>query len=209
MKLAVSEIVTGVRHILQDTGADRWTNAQLFHWLYEGQLAVLALAPVLFSERTIIPMTATAEQTIPVGSHMLLQLIGVCDANGKVTNALTPISEAALFLEDPAWMDGTPAMPLHSIRKTTEHQTFYLYPVPAQTGFLLVDHVPAISKPDSLQDELTLVDESVAAILTDYVLFRAFGEDADNQHNEGFSLKHKALYEEGMQKIMAGRGALK
>jgi len=206
--LSVQAIVDSVRPLLQDAAGDRWTDSTIFNWIHEAQLTILGTAPGLYASRTIAPITATPRQDLPNDTHVMLGILGVCDVNGVVTGGLTPIAEDVLFLEDPAWMSGTPAMPLHYARLRTDDQHYYLYPVPPATGFVLMDRVEIPAAPDALGDTLPLFRIEAEPLFVDYVLYRCFGEDADNQNNMTLSKNYQMDFRGKLKEYLGMLGAL-
>lgn len=208
--LAIRDIITSVRHLLSDRGADRWDDEQLFLWINEAHTQLISDAPSLCKERGVIPTTGAAVQELPEALFRLIFVYGICDSSGVVSALLTEARDTDLFNENPAWMGMSPDVPVHWAQNTADFTSYYLYPVPEDPGYLLADYISVPVRPTNAESgQLDMFDHTLLPVFVDYVLYRAFGVDSDNTENMALSKDYLLSYITKTGAVIAPEGVAK
>jgi len=165
------------------------------NWIYEGHIQILNDAPDLCKVRGVVATAAGAVQTLPANIHTLLYVYGICSAGGVVSSILTEVRDTDLFIENPTWMSGAAATPVHWAHSSANTGAYYLYPFSAGTGYILADYAeqPTLGT-DIATDTLDMFDVTLLPAFVDYVLYRAFGIDGDNIENLALSKEYLTSY---------------
>jgi hypothetical protein len=210
MAIEVQEIVTSVRLLLNDVGADRWDDDQLLNWIYEAHIQVINDAPDLCKVRGVVATVAGAAQTLPATIHTLVYVYGICNVSGVVSSILTEVTDTELFIENPAWMSAAAATPVHWAHNSANAGAYYLYPFSAGTGYILADYIeqPTLGT-DVATDTLDMFDVTLIPAFVDYVLYRAFGIDSDHTENMALSKDYLSSYVAKLAGVMDSDATLR
>jgi len=206
MALVIADIASAAGILLNDVDAVRWTPATLSTWIAECHIYLATIAPAVCVERGPQPIVNGPVQPLATTVLSMARIYGICDGNGIVSSALTECTDKELFLENPAWMSGDAAVPIHYAKAAGDMRKFYLYPFysgeasvseedPSIAGIkVLMDYVSVpvtaaeidwtvTDPPGTPLESISAFDVGFQPLFVDYILYRAFGEDADHAAN--------------------------
>ena len=161
----------------------RWTTPKVIRYANDGQRDIALYRPDAFTTNTVFTCAVGSKQALPAGATKLLSITRNGD-NGRV---VTPIKRELLDASVPLWHSTTPsALIMHTIYDERDPLVFYVYPPATNTATLQMQYanVPVdIATPSSdflagVSGNLSVGDLFVNALL-DYVLFRAYSEEAE------------------------------
>lgn len=215
MPLVVADVAREVQYLLQDTDGARWTPAQLAVWIAECHTYLASIAPAVCIERAPVAVATGGVQSLPATILQLGRILGVCDSNGVVSSSITEISDKELFLEQPAWMSSAAGTPLHFAKATGDKSKYYLYPPQNGSGYVLMDYVSVPVDPDDIDwtdgsptlTQINTLDAELLPVVVDYVMYRAFGIDADNISNMALSDKYFDMFASKLAAYASAMGA--
>ena len=212
--MLVADVAKAVGYLLNDVGAERWTPMQLSVWVAECHIYLAAIAPAVCVERGPQPIVAGPKQALDTTVQSMARILGTCDANGVVADILTECSDTELFLEVPGWMAEPAGTPLHYAKASGDLRVFYLYPPNDTAAHVLMDFVRVPYRWEDLNwtttpvvDDLAMFDNSFIPIFADYVLYRAFGADADNVANMQLSDNYFNMFMAKLAAVATAMGA--
>ena len=165
--------------VLKDPEFVRWSEAELLDWISEAQVAI-ARTPGAYSLTKVMPLVEGTRQTLPKDAWSLVTVTRNYEEDGETP--LTPIrlvTRALLDASIPTWHMG-PQRPLveNYVYDERSPGVFFVYPPNDGTGHAEVVYMGIPPKVESAEQELSLDDSFVPAILS-YVLYRAFSKDSD------------------------------
>ncbi|MFT0547863.1 DUF6682 family protein [Allopusillimonas ginsengisoli] len=175
--MKVSEIATRVRYVLQDAGADYWSNSEINDWIADARLDAYKLRPDIYEHTEVMSLVAGTRQTLPGGSRWLFEVIR--NDSSPTKRHVTLVSARDLARVRPNWRSLPGANEIeHFLYDPRDPGHFEVYP-PAGTGLkVLLSYaklpVTSIRAGDNLQPE-----GEYATAFIEYVLYRAFSKEAD------------------------------
>ena len=198
------DIIRDVQVTLQDVEGTRWPAAELVSALNDGQRAIVEADPLSTAEEVEIDLVPGVRQTIPAGAHALLEVIR--NAAGR-RGAITQVQRSMLDATDPWWAGRSGRIDVeHYMADARQGGAFEVYP-PALTGARVLAMVsmapvdvppPAGVTADAVADQPTFLAGRFANALRHYVLFRAYGKDAEYGANAELAAAHKALFDQAL-----------
>ena len=174
MPLLVSDVITPVRVLLNDTdaGGIRYLDAELFGWLNDASRTVCVDKPEATSKTVSHPLVAGTLQSIPADAHAFLEAI--CNMNGAAPGRVVRhVPRHILDRENPGWHQALAAV--EAVRYATienDPRRFYVYPPNTGSGSLRIVYSAAPTPVASLSAALPLPD-IYAPMLIDLVCYRA------------------------------------
>jgi len=182
--MQASDIIDRVRIVLNDAAGTRWPNAELFQWITDAQLLIALVRPDEVNATANKALDAGTKQTIPSDGLRLLDVKrNLKDAEGTPGRAIRIIEQSDLDLFNPDWHTATQSLEIkHYVYDNRENLAFWVYP-PAKVGArveVLYSRNPG--KVTATTDTLAVRD-IYQEVLVNYVLFRAYGKDADYANN--------------------------
>jgi hypothetical protein len=186
MATTVLTILNRFKFSVNDAGLTRWTDTEFKEWLNAGQIAIVQLNPVAFTENVSLTLVSGPKQTLGATGMLLANVVR--NGDGK---AITEIRKGALDVANPDWMSSAPKFLItHYAKDAREKRVFYVYPPSdgAGTVELLQAKYPTIVT-DTAADSISLPDEYADALL-DYVLYRAYSKDVDYSGPAGLAQTH-------------------
>lgn len=184
MATAVNDLVDSAEEVLQDSGNERYSVAELVSWLNFGQKAVVRLKPDAYPSRDAVQLSAGLWQSLPSGSVLLLDATMNMGTDGSTEG--TPIT-----IVDRKWMDGAlPTWTTETAATTVKHviydsktqpKAYMVYPQSDGTNYIEIV-TSALPADAAVDGNITLGDEYAEALL-DYILYRAYSRDADYVEN--------------------------
>lgn len=187
---------------LNDAGSVRWTVPELVRHFNDAQRAVVELRPDATAVEVTLTLVAGARQTLPSTAYRLLEIPR--NAAGAL-RAIRMVNRALLDAHDQDWysLPGVTEFQ-HYTYDPREPRAFFVYP-PAAAGATLVALVSQyptdIAVPAGLTPPLTDVAGSMsladqfANAVQEFVLSRAFGNDAEVAANADRAQAHLALFQ--------------
>ena len=167
---------------LHDTGNDRWSADDLFGWLKSGQRQAAILKPDVSVTNASSVLVAGVKQSIPTGGIQLINIpynMGVSPGTtpGAAIQFVDPKTMAQL---NPTWTTDTAAAVVQNYMfDPLDPKVFYVYPAQPSSGFgyVLIVYSVTPADPATIAAVITL-DDIYEPTLLDYVLYRAYAEDA-------------------------------
>jgi hypothetical protein len=182
MTVTVGDIVSGARKILSDDDEVRWSNSELILWLNDCYSVLPQVKP---SECTVgeeLTLVEGTKQSIPSDAE---RLVDITHNTAGDMGAINIISRKELSAVLPGWNaeSGTENIERYIFDEMMPKE-FFVYP-PALDTATVYAHVVKIPASHSrilaVSEDLSIsVKDSLAPMLIDYILFRAFSKDADN-----------------------------
>ena len=199
MRTPARDIILRAQLALQDPEGDRWTAADLVHYLNDGQLAIATLKPEEVAVTETFTPVAGARQTLPSDALSIIEVR--CNTLGRM-RALTRVDQQDLESVSRDWQS-MPAStePVHYMHAPREPRAFYLYP-PVRPGaeveLVYAQYpadvpAPAGSTAADVQGE-TFLEHRWAGPLLDYVLYRAWLRDAEYAGNATLAAGYLATF---------------
>ncbi|MAY41677.1 MULTISPECIES: DUF6682 family protein [unclassified Neptuniibacter] len=182
MATTVGDIVSGARRILSDDDEVRWSNVELIQWLNECYAVLTRVKPSECTVSEALTLVAGTKQTIPDDAERLIEIshntagsMGVIDLiSRKELDAVLPTWHSEPETEDIEHYIFDEMVPneffVSPPALNTAEVYAYLIKVPSSHSKIL-----AVSEDDPIS-----VKDSMAPMLIDYILFRAFSKDADH-----------------------------
>lgn len=171
------DILTRAQDILQDAGADYWSEAELTRWLNDARLDAYKLRPDLYEATEAVILAEGFRQVVPGGSRRLFSVVRNISAPKQ--RAITVIKAANLARIRPNWRSMPKAAEIkHYLCDELDPGRFDVYP-PAREDVRV--EVSYAKLPAVLTDTSTELEQEgeYATALIDYVLYRAFLKEAD------------------------------
>ena len=204
----VGDVMRRVKFTLQEAGTGvRWSDAELLDWLNESYMAIVVVRDDANSVASMQSLEAGARQTLPSDGLKMLRV----NRNGK-GRAMMRTTLGTLNASRRNWYgEAETDDPEQYALDDTEPTAFYIYP-PASSqaqAEIVYSKVPARHTTDSLDavesDSISVRDEYSQA-LVDYVLYRAFGKDAEGQQNMARANMHYKSFAGAMGLVGGGNG---
>lgn len=172
MKLQLEQVVERVGIVLSDLDHIRWPLPEKTRWAFDAQLEIAQFKPEAVAKIASIPLAAGARQNLPDDGVALLDVLG--NTGGS---AVRIVSRELLDASTPGWQQGKGSNSVrHVIFDLTNPTSFYVYP--PSDGRAALDLVYA-----AIPDSGFLLDQTWLAPVVNYVLYRAYGKDAEYAGN--------------------------
>lgn len=221
MSVTAGSIITQASLLLQDIPMTRWTEPELLGWLNQGQDQIVALKPDAMSVVASMKLVASkTRQRLPDGTSAYLdELAGTLRAGLKLLDvvrnmgvdgaspgrAVSIVDKTILNLTDPDWHFNTKSNVIqHFMYDEKNPLVFYVYPAAhasVQT-WVEVAYIATPTPAESAQHSIDLPD-NYAAVLLDYMLFRAFSKSSDST----IHLQKALAYYESFMRILGSYSA--
>lgn len=167
-------IISRVRTTLIDPTAIRWTDAELYAWLSDGQRTISTLSPSSCALVGPVGLVAGTRQQLPVPGTIVLA--GYRNVSGRAIR----VAERELFdAYRPNWhFDPATTVVTNWLFDPNSPEIFYVYP--PNTGAGVVEMQYAVEPADvyTATDNLAL-DSMYEVALFDFVMYRALQKDDD------------------------------
>jgi hypothetical protein len=182
MTVTVGDIVSGARKILSDDDEVRWSNSELILWLNDCYSVLPQVKP---SECTVgeeLTLIAGTKQSIPSDAE---RLVDITHNTAGELGAIEVITRKELNSALPGWHrePGTEDIERYVFDEMAPKE-FFVYPPALSTAkvYAYTIKVPeSHSRIFAVSEDLPIsAKDSLAPMLIDYILFRAFSKDADN-----------------------------
>lgn len=201
----VSELLQRAQDILNDAGFVRWTKPELLRWLNDGMRDLLPLDPTACQKTATVILADGAMQTLPAEAVQLLDVVGNVQDSGAPGRQIRLVSRPTLDAAFPKWqMESSKPYVSNVMYDVINRKIFWVYP-PAQAGVkidLVYSYIPSVvADTDNVP-----VDAMYQTPLVDYVLFRAFSKETEQQSSAARAAAHLQAFSSAVNTIVAMRG---
>lgn len=189
MTIAVSAVLASAGILLQDTSAVRWTQSELIGWLNDGIRELLTYKPNAYVKTAAVQLSAGVLQQIPLEAIDLFDITRNMGLDGQTPgNAIRLVSKELLDAQVPGWYSMLPSATVkHYTYSQLAPRQFYVYPPQPATGMGYVEMTYSAMPPAvGASDNLPVIDVYEPALI-DYLLYRAYGKDAEFADNAQMS----------------------
>ena len=198
--MLVSDVVTQVRDIIQDTHTPyRYSDDMLVRFVNQTLKRMVLLRPDLFSTLEEVPTTANSVfQVLPSDAMRMVDVFQI--QNGP---AITEVNRATLERSNPNWMSEPPGVPINFMRNVKNDTRFFLYPAP-QPGVTLVVEYAKILPTYMLSDEIDVIPDGYLPVLIDGTVFVA--ESINDEYvNDQRAQMYQQMFTQGLSTSVEAR----
>lgn len=194
--ITVNSLVDKTSRTLQDTGATRWTSAELIEYLNDGQRdATLLLPSVSVMNAAVQLLPGATKQALPDGGFMLIDIPRNMGAAGSTPGTvIRSCSREVLDSQRPSWHSDTNVRGRieNFIYDPQDPKTYYVYPKAPNPWFVQI--VCSVSPVTAVAGGVISIDDLYANALYDYMLYRAYSKDSEVAQNEALAAAHNQLF---------------
>ena len=205
----VVDLIVRAQTLLQDEDSVRWTVTELQYWLNDGYRDVLNLRPdsnTLTGEFTCVAgPRQVLTTTFPNASRLVSVIRNTATTSNKYGVRL--VNRRTLDDQRKGWYADTPTVSIEEYMfDPRQPREFLVYP-PATTAARLEVAYAQIPSPHTLTEtQLTnpatagtiRIDDSFANALLDYVMYRAYSKDAEQQGNAARAVAHFQAFQNSL-----------
>lgn len=212
MTTTVQSIIKNAQILLLDVDGVRWPATELIDALNAGQRDIATLRPDQFTLMVPMALAAGARQALPANCAKLIEV-----PRNTAGGAIRQVSRNLLDAISPTWYTQAGVTTIqHFCHDPREPGVIYVYPPAASVGAsvdlvynALPADVPAVTEATytGVTGNVSVPDVFVNALLH-FVLFRAFGKDAETG-NAALSASHYQLFKAGLSDDLTTRQAVK
>lgn len=205
----VVDLIARAKTILQDEDSVRWPLSELQWWINDGYRETLVLRP---DSNTI-----TAEFTCAAGPRQVIttvfpnatRLVSVLRNTAATSNkySVRLVDRRVLDDQRKGWYTETPTVSVEEYMfDARQPKEFLVYP-PATSASTLELSYAQVPEPHTLSEvqlnnpataETIRIDDSFANSLLDYMLYRAFTKDAEQQGNAARAVAHYQAFQNSL-----------
>lgn len=202
-------IADRVSLLLQDEDGVRWTAAELLGWLNDGQREIFIVRRDSSSRVTPVALVAGTKQALPSDGVLLLDIKRNAGAAGNTFGA--PVRRTSMDLLDavsPNWHAATAAATVKNFMYDQRTPlVYYVYPPAATPTYVELEYAANPAQLATLADVIGISDDYANA-LVDYVMFRAYSKDHEDENAMARATAHRALFDAAIgNKTSADAGA--
>ncbi len=205
----VVDLISRARTLLQDTTSVRWALSELQLWLNDSYRETLNLRPDSNTLTGTFTCAAGPRQVLTTGFANATRLVAV------VRNVATTSNKYAVHLIDRRVLDGqrrgwyteTPSVSIEQYMfDARQPKEFMVYP-PATTLAQLEVLYAQVPTPHTLTDvqlansattEVIRIDDTFANAILDYMLYRAYTKDSEQQGNAARAVAHYQAFQNSL-----------
>jgi hypothetical protein len=205
----VVDLIVRAQTLLQDEDSVRWTVTELQYWLNDGYRDVLNLRPdsnTLTGEFTCVAgPRQVLTTTFPNASRLVSVIRNTATTSNKYGVRL--VNRRTLDDQRKGWYADTPTVSIEEYMfDPRQPREFLVYP-PATTAARLEVAYAQIPSPHTLTEtqltnpataETIRIDDSFANALLDYVMYRAYSKDAEQQGNAARAVAHFQAFQNSL-----------
>lgn len=198
--MLVSDLIARARDLLLDSVAPyRSTDAELLRWVSDAQRVIVSLVPESYPEsRSVKLATGTYRQAIPADALRLLDMPRNTGSNGTTPGpVIRLIGRSVLDGVNPNWTAETGTTVEHYIYDYKTPRQVLVYPTPSSDVYVEMVFSKNPAEISSASGSVAL-DDSYAALILDYVAFRAFSKDVDSQTSTAKAAGYMSMFSEAV-----------
>lgn len=197
----VVDLISRAHTILLDTTAVRWPAVELQGWLNDGYKELVNIRPDANAQTTTFTCAAGYRQNIIGISGRVYKLLEVFanKAAGSNKRHIQQVSRPSLDTIRPGWYNQTPSINIEKYAYDPRLPTEFLVYPPATSSAQVELMYAEVPEPHALTEvqlmnpataEVIRVDDIYANPLLDYVLYRAYSKDSEQQNNASRAVAH-------------------
>jgi hypothetical protein len=195
MAIKVIDVLNNAKAILQDSGAVRYSNANLLKFFNDAQREVVLHRPDAYVSYATFACVNGTKQSLATGGIRLISVIR--NTNG---HAISQIERSMLDQNFPNWHEQAAGVNgiEHFVYDSSDPKNFHVYPK-AVAGTHSIEIVYSVTPLDivisnfsSSTDQIYL-DDVYANCLTDYVLYRSYQIDSDEGNIQRSAMHYQAF----------------
>lgn len=172
-------IIEKAQTVLQDSGAVRWTSAELLSWLNEAQRVVYTARKDASAAITTVTLVSGTRQQMPTAAELLLDAPRNLTAAGAAGRALRKVSMPLLDAQSPDWHTHRASAVIREYMYDDRMpKVFFVYP-PATTDARLEIKYSTPPAEAATTASIISVDDVYQTVLLDWMLFRALSKETE------------------------------
>lgn len=192
-------LITNATILLQDPTNVRWPIAELVGWLNDGQREIVAFKPNACVKNIGVVLVAGTKQSLPADGINLIDVV----RNVSSGTAIRIVSREILDAQVPGWHAATAAADAkHFCYSPLDPKYFYVYPPqPNSPGTVEMVYtavpidIALVSGQINPNTQVIGIDDIYASPLLNYVMFRAYGKDAEYARNAELQKVYADLFQ--------------
>lgn len=197
----VVDLISRAQTILLDTTAVRWSAVELQGWLNDGYREVVTLHPDSNAQTATFTCEAGYHQDITDSYDRAYRVLEVRSNKAATSKkrAVQLVSRKSMDTMRPGWYNETPSVNIEKYMYDTRvPKEFLVYP-PATTQAQLEIIYTTVPAPHTLTEqqlmnsataEVIRLDDIYGNPLLDYILYRAYSKDSEQQNNASRAVAH-------------------
>ncbi len=205
----VVDLIVRAQTLLQDEDSVRWTVTELQYWLNDGYRDVLNLRPDSNTLTGEFVCVAGPRQVLTTTFPNATRLVSVIRNTASTSNkyGVRLVNKSSLDDQRRGWYAETPTVSVEEYMfDPRQPREFLVYP-PATSAARLEITYAQIPSPHTLTaqqltnaatTETIRIDDSFANALLDYVLYRAYSKDAEQQGNAARAVAHFQAFQNSL-----------
>jgi hypothetical protein len=205
----VVDLIVRAQTLLQDEDSVRWTVTELQYWLNDGYRDVLNLRPDSNTLTGEFVCVAGPRQVLTTTFPNATRLVSVIRNTAPTSNkyGVRLVNKSSLDDQRRGWYAETPTVSVEEYMfDPRQPREFLVYP-PATSAARLEITYAQIPSPHTLTaqqltnaatTETIRIDDSFANALLDYVLYRAYSKDAEQQGNAARAVAHFQAFQNSL-----------
>lgn len=197
MARTANSVLTRAARTLVDTGAVRWSTAELLDYLNDARRELSIFRPDVYAATVVVNLVGGTRQTIPdTASRFLNANRNIADDGATPGRAVRLVQREDLDADAPGWhTDPATTTVREFMFDDGDPRTFWCSP-PA-TGGIKLEIVVAVTPTDisNAANELSAAEDAYVTALHDYVVFRALAIDSEQQGNAAKASAFRALWD--------------
>lgn len=205
----VVDLISRAKTILQDTTSVRWSLSELQWWLNDSYRETLIFRPDSNTLTGEFVCVAGPRQVLTSTFSAASRLISVVRNTATTSNkyGVRLVDKRVLDDQRKGWYTETPTVSIEEyVFDARQPREFMVYP-PATTAARLEVVYAQVPSPHALTDEqlgnaatteVIRIDDTFANALLDYVLFRAYTKDSDQQGNAARAVAHYQAFQNSL-----------
>lgn len=190
-------IITAARKLLGDRSGVRWSDPDLLEWLNAGQRQVVAVRPDAKSKKATVTLVAGIEQALPSDGTRLLSVLHNMRTTGETTTpgrVITLVNRDELNMIDVNWTLATASTTLqHYVYDDDAPKSYEVWP-PAVAGTKARINYAVLPADCATTGAPIDLDDIYEGALTDWVCYRAYMQDSDDNQDGGRAANHLAAF---------------
>lgn len=192
--MLASDIIDRARIVLQDADATRWPDAELFKWINDGQRLIVLVRPDSSSTNSTVTLVAGSRQTLPGDGIRLLDVVRNIKSDNSAGRSVRMVDRERLDSQDFNWHSATATgSVINFIYDNRDPLRYYVYPQATAGMKLEILYTKNPTDVATGASTLALPDIYFEPLLN-YVLYRAYGKDAEHGMNQTMSRDYLSLF---------------
>lgn len=196
--MKVYDIEAKASEVLQDAGNLVWSSEQIWGWLHEAELAIVAVRPDASASVKKVTLAAGTRQSIAgiTGAMRVLDVIRNVGASDEPGSALRMGHRASLDAFNPDWHTDTQVLsPTQYLFDDRDPKTFYVVPPSNGSGYIeVVCSITPTAYDTGDLNQVIGINDTYAPAMLDWALYRAFCRDSEMTPNYQRGQAHRASF---------------